>query len=84
MQGKQQYSTHMVKANKLMTSWCSGICEHFHACSSGHMRRSTFVRGRQAGFMPNLLIAHLEKIAPPAVLLCEPSPPLASMNNQLM
>ena len=32
----------------------------------------------------SLLIAHLEKIAPPRVLLPEPSPPLASMNNQLM
>ena len=48
------------------------------------MRRSTVGRGRQAGITPNLLIAHLEKMAPPPVLLCEPSPPLASMNNQLM
>ena len=45
---------------------------------------STVRRGCQAGFTPNLLIAHLEKIAPPPVLLREPSPPLASMNNQLM
>eukprot|EP00731_Ephydatia_muelleri_P022948 Em0015g531a len=28
--------------------------------------------------------SHLKKIAPPPVLLCEPSPPLASVNNQLM
>ena len=48
------------------------------------MRRSTVRRGRQAGFTPNLLIAHLEKVAPPPVLLCEPSPPLASMNSQFM
>ena len=47
------------------------------------MGRSTVRRGRQAGFTPNLLIAHLEKIAPP-VLLREPIPPLASMKNQLM
>ena len=39
------------------------------------MRRSTVGRGHQADFTPNLLIAHLEKIAPPAVLLREPSPP---------
>ena len=45
------------------------------------MRRPTVGRGRQAGIMPNLLIAHLEKIAPTPR---EPSPPLASMNNQLM
>ena len=44
----------------------------------------TVGRGRQAGVTPNLLIAHLEKIAPPPVLLHEPSPPLASVNNQLM
>ena len=25
------------------------VCEHFHACSIRHMRRSTVVRGRQAG-----------------------------------
>ena len=37
----------------------------FRACSSGHMRRPTVGRGRQAGVTPNLLIAHLEKIAPP-------------------
>ena len=42
------------------------------------MRRPTVGRGRQAGVTPNLLIAHLEKIAP------EPSLPLASVNNQLM
>ena len=48
------------------------------------MRRPTVGRGRQAGVTPNLLIAHLEKIAPPPVLLHEPSPPLASVNNQLM
>ena len=48
------------------------------------MRRSTVRRGRQAGFTPNLLIAHLEKVAPAPVLLREPSPPLASMNNQFM
>ena len=28
------------------------------------MRKPTVGRGRQAGIMPNLLIAHLEKIAP--------------------
>ncbi|KAL5487179.1 hypothetical protein EMCRGX_G019751 [Ephydatia muelleri] len=50
----------------------------------GHLRRPTVGRGRQAGVTPNLLIAHLEKIAPPPVLLHEPSPPLASVNNQLM
>ena len=59
------------------------VREHFRACSSGHMRRPTVGRGRQAGVTPNLLIAHLEKIAPPPVLLHEPSPPLASVNNQL-
>ena len=48
------------------------------------MRRPTVGRGCQAGVTPNLLIAHLEKIAPPPVLLREPSPPLASVNNQLM
>ena len=47
------------------------------------MRRSTVGRGRQAGFTLDLLIAHLEKIAPP-VLLREPSPPVGSMNDQLM
>ena len=52
--------------------------------SSGHMRRPTVGRGRQAGVTPNLLIAHLEKIAPTPVLLREPSPPLESVNNQLM
>ena len=46
----------------------------FRACSSGHMRRPTVGRGRQAGVTPNLLIAHLEKITPTPVLLCEPSP----------
>ncbi|KAL5463678.1 hypothetical protein EMCRGX_G032597 [Ephydatia muelleri] len=60
------------------------VCDHFRACSSGHLRRPTVGRGRQAGVTPNLLIAHLEKIAPPPVLLHEPSPPLASVNNQLM
>ena len=44
----------------------------------------TVGRGHQAGVTPNLLIAHLEKIPPTQVLLCEPSPPLASVNNQLM
>ena len=42
------------------------------------MRRPTVGRGRQACVTPNLLIAHLEKIAP------EPSLPLASVNNQLI
>ena len=60
------------------------VCEHFRACSSGHMRKPTVGRGRQASVTPNLLIAHLEKIVPPPVLLHEPSPPLASVNNQLM
>ena len=48
------------------------------------MRRPTVGRGRQASVTPNILIAHLEKIAPTPVVLREPSPPLASMNNQLM
>ena len=48
------------------------------------MRKPTVGRGRQASVTPNLLIAHLEKIVPPPVLLHEPSPPLASVNNQLM
>ena len=48
------------------------------------MRRPTVGRGREAGVTPNLLIAHLEKIAPPPVLLHEPSPPLESVNNQFM
>ena len=48
------------------------------------MRRPTVGRGREAGVTPNLLIAHLEKIAPTPVLLHEPSPPLESVNNQLM
>ena len=49
-----------------------------------HMRRPIVGRGRQAGVTPNLLIAHLKKTATPSVLLHEPSPPLASVNNQLM
>ena len=48
------------------------------------MRRPTVGRGHQAGVTPNLLIAHLEKIASPPFLLREPSPSLASVNNQLM
>ena len=48
------------------------------------MRRPTVGRGCQTGVTPNLLIAHLEKIAPTPVLLREPSPPLESMNNQLI
>lgn len=66
-----------------MTSWCTAhqVCEHFSVCASGHIRRSTVGRGRQAGMTPNLLIAHLQRIAPPPVLLREPSPPLASKNN---
>ena len=48
------------------------------------MRRPTVGRGREAGVTPNLLTDHLEKIASTPVLLCEPSPPLESMNNQLM
>ena len=39
------------------------------------MRKPTVGRGRQASVTPNLLIAHLEKIVPPPVLLHEPSPP---------
>ena len=48
------------------------------------MRKPTVGRGREAGVTPNLLTDHLEKIAPTPVLLHEPSPPLESMNNQLM
>ena len=44
----------------------------------------TVGRGRQAGVTPNLLLAHLEKIAPSPVVLREPGLPLASVNNQLM
>ena len=44
----------------------------FRACSSGHMRRPTVGRGHQTGVTPNLLIAHLEKIAPTPVLSLVP------------
>ena len=57
------------------------VCEHFKVCARGHFRRRTVGRGRQAGLTPNMLIAHLLKIAPPPIFSREPYPQLASQNS---
>ena len=57
------------------------MCEHFSINAKGHVRKHTVGRGRQPGLTPNMLIAHLWKIAPPPIFSSEPYPPLASQNS---
>ena len=38
----------------------------------------------QPGLTPNMLIAHLWKIAPPPIFLCEPHPPLAIQTSAIV
>ena len=47
------------------------VCEHFKMCAHGLVRRSTVASGWQVDITPNLLIAHLWKIAPPPIVLHE-------------
>ena len=62
---------------------CTGVLyvtQVFSSCASGHSRRSTIGKGRQAGMTPNTLIAHLWKIAPrTSSSPHEPSPHLANV-----
>ena len=57
------------------------VCEHFKMCAHGLVRRSTVASGWQVDITPNLLIAHLWKIAPPPIVLHEPCPLIAAKNN---
>ncbi|KAL5470753.1 hypothetical protein EMCRGX_G028766, partial [Ephydatia muelleri] len=50
------------------------VCEHFSINAKGHVRKHTVGRGRQPGLTPNMLIAHLWKIAPPPIFSSEPYP----------
>ena len=56
------------------------VCEHFKVVAKGgNSRKLTVGRGRQPGLTPNMVAAHLWKIAPPPVFSWEP--PLSSQNN---
>ena len=57
------------------------MCEHFSFNAKGPVRKHTVGRGRQPGLTPNMLIAHLWKIAPPPIFSSEPYPPLAGQNS---
>ena len=68
---------------------CNIICntqvhEHFKVIAKGgtcSSRKLTVGRGRQPGLTPNMVVAHLWKIALPPVFSWEPYPPLSSQNN---
>jgi hypothetical protein len=58
------------------------VCEHFKVIAKGgNSRKLTVGRGRQPGLTPNMVAAHLWKIAPPPVFSREPYPPLSGQNN---
>ena len=57
------------------------VCEHFIQSERGHVRRSTVGRGRQPKVTPNMLIAHIWKIAPPPIFSHGHCPPLSSQNS---